>query len=142
MTRLRRSFANAFSAISAAMLGLAAGALWMLPIAYLQSTLPWLALPIGALLGWAVARWVLPRRGAAILAALATLVAAGYVCVLLTAARLAGNLDLGLTEAMRTAGPGMLWSLTRLSLDAAQLLWFAAGAAVAAWTARRCVERR
>jgi vitamin B12 transport system permease protein len=141
MTRRRRVFANAFAAISAAMLGLAAGALWMLPTAYLRSSLPWLAVPLGALLGWAIAHWVLPRPGAALLAALATLLAAAYVSVLIAAARLAGNMDMGLTEAMRIAGAGMLWSLVRLSLDVAQLAWFAAGAAVAAWTARRSIGR-
>ena len=123
------------------MLGLAAGALWMLPTAYLRSSLPWLAVPLGALLGWAIARWVLPRRGAALLAALATLLAAAYVSGLIAAARLAGNMDMGLVEAMRIAGAGMLWSLVRLSLDVVQLVWFAAGAAVAAWTARRSIGR-
>ncbi|MGA0585944.1 hypothetical protein ACO2Q2_02225 [Dyella sp. KRB-257] len=141
MTRSRRALANAFAAVSAAMLGLAAGALWMLPTAYLRARLPWLALPLGALLGWAVARWVLPRPGAAILAACATLLAAAYVTALIAAAQLAGNMDMGLTDAMRIAGAGMLWSLMRLSLDVAQLAWFAAGAAVAAWTAHRSIGR-
>lgn len=141
MMRLRRVLANAFAAVSAAMLGLAAGALWMLPTAYLRARLPWLAVPLGALLGWAVARWVLPRPGAAILAALATLLAAGYVTALIAAVQLAGNMDMGLTDAMRTAGAGMLWSLVRLSLDATELLWFVGGAAVAAWTARHCTRR-
>ncbi len=142
MTRLRRTFAHAFAAISAAMLGLAAGALWMLPTAYLRARLPWLALPLGALLGWAVAQWVMPRPGAAILAALATLLAAAYVTALIAAVQLAGNMDMGLTDAMRIAGAGMLWSLVRLSLGTAQWLWFLGGAAIAAWTARRCVARR
>jgi hypothetical protein len=48
---------------------------------------------------------------------------------------------MGLVEAMRIAGAGMLWSLVRLSLDVVQLAWFAAGAAVAAWTARRSIGR-
>lgn len=141
MTRARHAFATVFAAISAAMLGLAAGALWMLPMAYLQARLPWLALPLGALLGWTIARWVMPRRGAALLAALATLLAAAYVSTLVAAAQLAGNMDMGLVDAIRTAGIGMLWSLARLSLDATELLWFAAGATVAAWTARRCIRR-
>ncbi len=141
MTRQRRTLANVFATISAGMLGLAAGALWMLPTAYLRARLPWLALPLGAMLGWAIAHWVMPRPGAAILAALATLLAAAYVSVLITAVRLAGNMDMGLTDAMRTAGTGMLWSLVRLSLDATQLLWFAGGAIVAAWAARRRTRR-
>lgn len=142
MTRLRSVAATLFAIISALMLGLAAGALWMLPTAYLQHRLPWLAWPIGALLGWAMARWVTPRSGASWLAAVATLLAAAYVSVLIVAATLAGNMDLGLTEAMRVAGGPMLGSLTWLSLTTAQLLWFASGAAIAAWVAQRCRPRR
>ena len=39
-----------FALFSAAMLGLAAGAVWMVVTLYLRHPLPWLALPIGALL--------------------------------------------------------------------------------------------
>jgi vitamin B12 transport system permease protein len=142
VTRLRAAFAAIFALLSAGMLGLAAGALWMLPTAYLQTRLPWLAWPLGALLGWAVARWVTPRVWAPWLAAGATVLAAAYVSVLIVAAKLAGNMDLGLTEAMRVAGASMLWSLTRLSLTAGQLLWVASGAAISAALAWRCRRPR
>lgn len=141
MTRLRHAAATLFAIISATMLGLAAGALWMLPTAYLQHRLPWLAWPIGALLGWAIARWVTPRPGAPWLAAMATLMAAAYVSVLIVAANLAGNMDLGLTAAMRAAGGAMVWALVRLSLTGAQLFWFVSGAALAGWIAHRCRPR-
>lgn len=137
MTRLRATFALAFSLLSSAMLGLAAGAVWMLPTAYLQTRLPWLAWPIGAMLGWAVARWAAPRTGTPLMAALATLVAAGYISVLEVAAELAGNMDMGLVEAMRIAGGGMLAALSMLSLTAGQIFWFATGALIAALVARR-----
>jgi len=137
MKRLRRTLSLALALVSAAMLGLAAGALWMLPVAYLQNGLAWLALPVGALLGWAVARWVSPRRDwASWLAVMATLLAMVYVNVLITGVRLAGLMGMGLTETMRTAGPAMLWSLAGLGLHPGQWIWFVAGAAVAALTAR------
>ncbi len=137
MKRLRRALSFALALVSATMLGLAAGALWMLPVAYMHSSLAWLALPIGALLGWSVARWVSPWRGTASwLAAAATLLAAAYVNVLIAGVRLAGSMDLGLTETLRTAGPAMLWSLAGLDRQPAQWAWLAAGAAVAALTAR------
>lgn len=119
------------------MLGLAVGALWMLPTAYLQMRLPWLAWPLGALLGWAVARWAAPRTGAPAMAALATLIAAAYVSVLAVTATLAGNMDMGLVETMRVAGGGMLTSLTWLALTPGQMAWFASGALLSAWIARR-----
>ena len=138
MTRLRQILSLGMSLASAAMLGLAAGALWMLPVAYLQRNMAWLALPLGAALGWSVARWASPRRpGAPWLAAAATLLAAGYVNVLIAGVKLAGSMSLGLTETLRTAGASMLWALATLGIGAAQWAWFAAGAAVAALTARR-----
>lgn len=138
MKRTRRVLSLAFSLTSAAMLGLAAGALWMLPVAYLQRGMAWLAVPIGALLGWAIARWISPRHGAAPwLAAVATLLAAVYVNVLIAGVRLAGSMGMGLTETMRTAGPAMLWSLAGLGVPGGRWVWFAVGAGVAALTARR-----
>ncbi|MBU6246979.1 MAG: hypothetical protein KGN77_04420 [Xanthomonadaceae bacterium] len=138
MSRLREILSLAMSLASASMLGLAAGALWMLPVAYLQRDMAWLALPLGAALGWSVARWVSPRRRSAPwLAAAATLLAAGYVCVLITGVKLAGSMSLSLSETLHTAGPSMLWALATLGAGAAQWAWFAAGAVVAALVARR-----
>ncbi|HEU4669582.1 MAG TPA: hypothetical protein VFR91_02625 [Dyella sp.] len=138
MKRTRRVLSLVFSLVSAAMLGLAAGALWMLPVAYLRGGMAWLAVPVGALLGWAVARWANRRRSVAPwLAAGATVLAAMYVNVLIAGVRLAGSMDLDLTETLRTAGPAMLWSLAGLGAHPGEWVWFAAGAAVAALTARR-----
>ena len=51
---------SVFVLFSAAMLGLAAGAVWMVAALYLRHPLPWLALPIGALLAWAIRACVRP----------------------------------------------------------------------------------
>ncbi|KRE91002.1 hypothetical protein ASG87_02185 [Frateuria sp. Soil773] len=135
---VRRLFAPLFAAFSAAMLGLAAGAVWMLPTLFLQRPLPWLAVPAGWLLALAVRNWVRsPGAGAAVLAALATLLAAAYLGVLLAAARVAGAMGLGLVDAMRQAGPGMLLQLARMALSPAAAGWSVAGALVAAFTAWR-----
>src|SRR5262249_37743824 len=47
----RVAFSWLFAAVSAVMLGLAAGAVWMVPTLYLQRPLPWLAVVVGWLLG-------------------------------------------------------------------------------------------
>lgn len=134
----RRLFGWLFALLSTAMLGLAAGAVWMLAILIMQRTLPWLALPLGWLLALAIRRWVMPPgTGAAALAALTTLLAAAYVSVLTAAAQIAGSLGMGLIDTVHTAGAGMLLTIARLSLTAGTLGWFIAGAAVAAWFARR-----
>ena len=134
-----RSVAGAvFALFSAGMLGLAAGAVWMLPTMLLQRPLAWLALPIGWLLALAVRAWIRPYgplSGAA--AAMATLLAAAYVTLLTAAARVAGLMGLGLLQAMRDAGSGMLLQLARLSVSPIQVGWFAAGVVLAAWCAGR-----
>jgi vitamin B12 transport system permease protein len=132
-----------FAAFCAAMLGLAAGAVWMLLVVFLGQTASWLALPAGALLGLAMRHWVCPRQrtGAGALAAAATLLAAAYVCVLIAAARIAGSLGIGLVDVLRTAGPAMLLALARLALSPAAVAWFALGAALATLVAMRPVRR-
>jgi vitamin B12 transport system permease protein len=139
-----RSVADAaFALFSAAMLGLAAGAVWMLPTMQLQRPLAWLALPIGWLLGLAVRAWIRPSGTlAALAAAMATALAAAYVTVLTAAARVAGLMGLGLLQAMRESGSGMLLQLARLSLSPLQLACFAAGTVLAAWCAWRSPRRR
>ncbi|SFR85517.1 vitamin B12 transport system permease protein [Dyella sp. OK004] len=136
----RALFALLFALISAAMLGMAAGAVWMLPTLYMQRALPWLALPMGWLLGRAIRGWVRSEpRGAATLAALATAIASLYVGMLTAAARIAGSMGLGLVDAIRTAGTGLLVSLTRLATTNGDLAWYALGialAAYAAWSAK------
>ena len=55
-----RLIALLFAAFSAAMLGLAAGAMWMLPTMALHRPLPMLAPVAGWLLALAVRSWVRP----------------------------------------------------------------------------------
>lgn len=122
------------------MLGLAAGAVWMLPTVFLRHPLPWLALPVGWLLAKAIRHWVV-RPGntlsAALLAAAATLLAAAYVSTLIAAARISGNLGISLVDSLRTAGPNMLLQLARLALTPTDTAWFVAGAVFAAIVAAR-----
>ena len=94
-----------FAAFSALMLGLAAGAVWMVLALYLRHPLPWLAVPIAALLAWTI-RGSVQRAGAAamLLAAAATALAALYVNMLIAGVRIAGNMGLGIVDALRTAG--------------------------------------
>ncbi len=140
---LRTPLLWVFGLFSAIMLGLAAGAIWMVATLYLRQLLPWLALPIGAVLAWAVRGTVLrPGVCAAALAALATLLAALYMCMLLAGVRLAGDMGLGLLDVLRTAGPGMLWALAELALTPSMLTWFVAGAALAAVLGMRPPRRR
>ena len=143
MLTARTAVGAGFALFSAAMLGLAAGAVWMLPTMQAQRPLAWLALPIGWLLAWAVRAWIRPSGAlAGLAAALATVLAAAYVTLLTAAARVAGLMGLGLLQAMREAGSGMLLQLARLSLSPMQLAWFAAGVALAAWWAARAPRRR
>jgi vitamin B12 transport system permease protein len=126
----------AFSLFSAAMLGLAGGAVWMVVSMYLRHSAPWLALPIGALLALTIRTCVRPAgTGAALMAAAATLLATFYVNVLIAGVLIAGNMGLGLIEAMRTAGVGMLWQLARMALSPADFAWAGLGMLVAAWLA-------
>lgn len=127
-----------FAAFSAAMLGLAAGAVWMLPTMALQRPLPALVLVVGALLALAVRGWVRPAgRVAAVLAAGATVLAAVYVDVLTSAARVAGSMGIGLLDALREAGLGMLLALARLAVRPTDMAFTLAGALLAAWIASR-----
>lgn len=140
---LRTTLLWVFGLFSAIMLGLAAGAIWMVATLYLRQLLPWLALPLGAVLAWAIRGSVQrPGAGAAALAALATLLAALYMSMLLAGVRLAGDMGLGLLDVLRTAGPGMLWALAGLALTPWMLAWFVAGAALAAMIGMRPPRRR
>lgn len=142
---LRHMLRFAFALFGAAMMGLAVGALWMVAVLSLRATPAWLALIAAVLLAWAIRHWVrAPGVGAAVLAGGATLLAAIYFNMLMAALRLAGNFDLGLTEAMRTAGVGMLLALARLGIGASDWLWYIVAALLAAWLAwrRRAVPAR
>jgi hypothetical protein len=139
----RTALLFAFALFSAAMLGLAAGAVWMVVTLYLRHPLPWLALPVGALLAWAIRSLVRsPGVGAAVLAACATALAAIYVNMLIAGVLIAGNMGLGLIDAMRTAGAGMLWQLARLAWAPADIGWTALAVLLAAWLAWRAPRKR
>jgi vitamin B12 transport system permease protein len=139
----RSLFLNVFALLSAAMLGLAAGAIWMVATLYLRQPVPWLALPIGILLAWAIRHGVrAPGVAAALLAGLATALAAVYLCMLLAAANIAGDMGLGLIDALRTSGAGMLWQLAHLALTPVNLAWFIAGSVLSALIALRPPRRR
>ena len=133
-----RLILSLFAAFSAGMLGLAAGAEWMLPTMALQRPLPALAPVAGALLALAVRSWVRPAGGvAAALAAGATLLAAIYVNVLTSAARIASYMGIGLLDALREAGLAMLLALARLAVHPADVGFTLAGVLLAAWIAGR-----
>jgi len=134
----RAAFSWLFALFSAVMLGLAAGAVWMVPTLYMQRPLPWLAIIAGWLLGKAVRSWVRPPGvAAALLAALAMLTGAVYVNLLTAAARIAGSMGLGLVDTLRTAGPGLLVQLAGLANAPADNAWYAAGLGIAALVAGR-----
>jgi hypothetical protein len=134
----RVAFSWLFALISALVLGLAAGAVWMVPTLYLQRPLPWLVLPIGWLLGKTMRGWVRPASaGTALLAALATLAAAFYVNMLTAGARIAGLMGLGLVDALRTAGLGLLVQLAQLGGATSDDVWYVIGMGLAAFAAGR-----
>ncbi|TAL71955.1 MAG: hypothetical protein EPN56_07255 [Rhodanobacter sp.] len=125
------------------MLGLAAGAVWMVAAMYLQRAPDWLAFAAGALLALATRHWLRrPGLAAALLAMFATLLAALYFNVLIAAVRLAANFDLGLVEAMRTAGIAMLIALARVGLTPGELAWYLLAALFAGWLAWRPGARK
>lgn len=137
-----RLISSLFAAFSAAMLGLAAGAVWMLPTMALQRPLPALALLAGALLALAVRGWVRPAgRFAAVLAAGATVLASIYVEVLTAGVRIAGSMGIGLVDALREAGLRMLLALSQLALRPVDIVLTLAGALLAAWIAGRRAGR-
>ena len=74
------------------------------------------------------------------MAAFATAMAALYFNVLMAAILLAGNFDMGLPDALRTAGAGMLLALARLGTGLAQFVWYALGVVLAGWLAWRRVK--
>lgn len=132
----RKAAGFAFALFCAAMLGLAVGAAWMVAAMYLQGSPGWFAFAAGALLALATRQWLRrPGPAAAILAAFATLLAALYFNVLIAAIRLAANFDLGLVDAMRTAGVPMLVELARIALTPADLAWYLLAALLAGWLA-------
>jgi vitamin B12 transport system permease protein len=135
-------FRAVFALVCAAMLGLAAGAVWMVAALYAGHATSWLALPFAVVLAWTIRHWVQsPGRYAAVLAALAALLAALYVNVLMAGALVAANMGMGIVDALRTAGAGMLLQLARMGFSAADAGWYLVAAGLAAVLASRPVRR-
>jgi vitamin B12 transport system permease protein len=135
-------FRAVFALVCAAMLGLAAGAVWMVAALYAGHATSWLALPFAVVLAWTIRHWVQsPGRYAAMLAALAALLAALYVNVLMAGALVAANMGMGIVDALRTAGAGMLLQLARMGFSAADAGWYLIAAGLAAVLASRPVRR-
>jgi len=136
--RARSVPALLFALFSAAMLGLAAGAAWMVVALYSRHPLPWLAVPIGVALAWVIRAGVRrPGTGAMLLAAGATALSAIYVNLLIAGVKVAGSMGLDLIEALRTAGIGMLWQLARMGLTPADFIWTLLAMLLAGWLASR-----
>jgi hypothetical protein len=95
------------------------------------------------LLAWTV-RGCVQRAGtgAMLLAAGATALAAVYVNILIAGVRIAGNMGLGLIEALRTAGFAMLWELARMAMGPADIAWAVLAMLLAAGLAWRRPRRR
>lgn len=135
-------FRAVFALVCAAMLGLAAGAVWMVAALYAGHATSWLALPFAVVLAWTIRHWVQsPGRYAAVLAALAALLAALYVNVLMAGALIAANMGMGIVDALRTAGAGMLLQLARMGFSAADAAWYLVAAVLAAALASRSARR-
>lgn len=135
---VRQIVGECFALCCAVMLGLAAGAVWLVPTAYLHRPLPWFAVPAGWLLGIAIRQWVHNKKwNAALLAVLATVVASVYIRVLITAANISAMTDYGLVDAARIAGLSMLLDFTRLAVSKLDIAWSLVGVIVAAVTAMR-----
>ncbi len=133
----KRAFlANVFTLLGTITLGAATGAVWMVATLYLRHPTAALALPAGALLAWILRTGThTPRIASAALAALATAVAALSVNVLLAGMEIAGSMGLDLTDALRTAGSGLLWQLTRMATSSIDVAWYGAGVVLAATVA-------
>ena len=129
---------NAFTLLGTITLGAATGAVWMVATLYFRQPTAWFALPAGVLLAW-ILRTGTHAPGAACtgLAALATIVAALSVNALLAGVQIAGSMGLDLSDALTTAGGGLLWQLARIATSPADLVWYGAGAVLAAIIAWR-----
>lgn len=135
---VRKIVGECFALLCAVMLGLAAGAVWLLPTVFFHRPLPWLAIPTGWLLAIAMRQWVHSRKwNAALLAALATMIASAYIRVLITTVNIAAMMGYGLVNTMRTAGLSMLLDFAHLATSKADLAWMVAGVVVAVVVAMR-----
>lgn len=135
----RRLLGVVFTLICTVMIGLAAGAVWLVPTILMSKLMPWLAIPIGWILGRVVRAWVYPggRTGAAVLAAMAMIVASAYLSVLVAGARIAGSLGLGFFDTLRVAGIALLSDIARMTITGGDIVWYAAGTFLAVMGALR-----
>lgn len=123
---------------STVVIGLAAGAVWMVLALYMQDASAWLALPLGLVLGWVIRGWVTPHRRYAVpLAAVTMVLATIYMRLLFAAAQVGASLGLGIGEALRTAGVGMLVNVAQLGLRWQELALYLIGVVLAALIAAR-----
>jgi hypothetical protein len=131
---LRQVISECFALFCAVMLGLAAGAVWLLPTLLLHREMPWLAAPIGWLLAHAICQWVHKRAwNAAFLAAIATVAATIYVHVLHAATMLwEVTSGYGLFGVIHTAGISMLLFFARIGANSLDIAWCVCGIVVAA----------
>jgi hypothetical protein len=129
---VRQIVGECFALFCTVMLGLAAGAVWLVPTVFLHRPLPWLAVPAGWLLAITVRQWVHGRRWhAAVLAAFATVIASIYIHVLISAVNISAMMGYGLVDAMRTAGWSMLLDFARISMRPVDIGWTIAGVVTA-----------
>jgi hypothetical protein len=128
-----------FALFCAVMLGLAAGAVWILPTLLAHRAMPWLAVLIGWVLAHAIYQWVHKRAwNAAILASIATIVATIYVHVLGVAMKLwEVTSGYGLIGVIRTAGLKMLLDLARIGFNSRDAAWCVVGIIVAVMVSLR-----
>jgi vitamin B12 transport system permease protein len=122
-----------FALICTVMIGLAAGAVWLVPTVLMGKLMPWLAIPIGWFLGRIVRGWVNPggRTGAGALAAIAMVTASAYLTVLVAGARIAGSLGLGFFDTLHVAGIALLTDIARMTLTGGDIAWYATGTILA-----------
>jgi vitamin B12 transport system permease protein len=138
----RKLLGELFALLCSVMLGLAAGAVWLVPTLYLRRPLPVLALAFGWLLALAIRYWVYRgQRGRIVLSGIATIVSIVYMCMLVAAVNIAASMDVGLIDSMRTAGAGMLLQLAHMGVHAGDIGWFLAGIALSVFTAAKNDKR-
>lgn len=140
---LRQLIGECFALLCAVMLGLAAGAMWLLPTLFLHRQMPWMAIPVGWLLAHATCQWVHKRAwNAAALASIATVVATVYVHVLGAATTLwEMTSGYGLMGVIRTAGIPMLLDLARFGVNSGDIAWCVAGIVVAVLVSLRLTRK-
>jgi hypothetical protein len=140
---LRRVFGECFALFCAIMLGLAAGAVWLVPTVLLRRPLPELALPAGWVLALAIRQWVHGGKwNAVFLAGVATMVACAYIRVLTVATDISAMMGYGLVDVMHTAGSSMLFALARISLTPRDIFWDIVGILVATVISLRSAARK